>query len=390
MSKINYAGLFRLDPERGLYYKNITVTDAAGRKKQKRFASKDPKELYRKIMAFEKGGRSLIAFPTVEKLLEDWLEQKETEVRPNTMECYALCCKHWTLLYSTKIDQLTAKVITRRLDEVHWAGYSGKVIKTMLSCLRMALDWAALHYPGLDNNPAGRATLPRRMKSTKREPPDEETTARIIAARDSYFGLFFYALIYTGMRRGELLGLQWDAVNFASNTISITQQVTYVKGKALIAPLKTESSYRVIPILPPLRDELMKIKPDDWAGVFVFHAPTDPHQPMPERTLRRKEMHFCKVNGFITIEITEKQKQNGAVYIYNGYHPTITPHMMRHCIATLCYETGVDAMTTAVLLGHSDIQITQSIYTSLREKHRADELTKHTAYIQENYTEKAH
>ena len=62
--------------------------------------------------------------------------------------------------------------------------------------------------------------------------------------------------------------------------------------------------------------------------------------------------------------------------------------MMRHCTATLCYEAGVDPMTTAALLGHSDILITQGIYTTLRERHRTNELDKLAAYIETNYVVK--
>ena len=306
------------------------------------------------------------------------------------MECYTQCCKQLASLYQVKVDQLTTEMITRRLTELHQAGYSGQTIKVTLICIRMTLDWAALHYPGLESNPADKATLPRRLRAKKRDAPDKETTARIIQAKDSYFGMFFFFLFFTGMRRGEALGLLWDNVDLEGNVIKIEQQITHTKGKAMLAPLKTESSYRVIPILPPLRGELEKIRPEEWKGCFVFGATTDPRNPMPEKTLRRKEMHYYKSNGFVTIEEVEKAKQNGETYTYNKYHPTMTPHMMRHCTATLAYEAGVDAMTTAALLGHSDVKITQGIYTTLRERNINNELQKLADYINTNYTDKAH
>lgn len=54
----------------------------------------------------------------------------------------------------------------------------------------------------------------------------------------------------------------------------------------------------------------------------------------------------------------------------------MTPHQLRHNYATVLYEAGVDELTTKDLMGHVDIATTRAIYTSLRKKHKEDEIKK--------------
>ncbi len=385
MAGINYKSLFAYDKSRKLYHKTITVQNADGTTMRKKFTAKDPKELYNRLHEFEHSGRTTKQFVTVEKMLDLWLEEKERECRHGTLRSYEPTCKQWQPLYAMRVDQLTTDTIQSRLQQMHDDGLSAKTIKTARSCLRMAYDWIRPQYHGALANPVKEAKLPRGMKSTKRHAPTEDETKRIIDSVNCYFGFFYFMLLYTGMRRGELLGLRWDDVGLEMKRINISHGVTFKYGKPIVGPLKTESSVRQIPILPPLLDELQKRRPDDWKGKYVFPAPTDAYSPMPESTLKRHEMHYCIEAGFVKVTEKKRTKKDGSEKVQPAYHSTITPHMMRHGTATLCYEAGVDVMTTAALLGHADTRVTQEIYTDLRQRHQQVELQKLEQYMAENY-----
>ena len=385
MPKINYDKLFSYNPKTGLYSKSLTVTLPDGTKRQKRFTSKNAKTLYEKVNLFEKNGRSTLAYPTLQQLIDQWISSKESEWRPGTYASYDSTLKLLRPLYNIPINQLTPIAVQNRLYELHNQHYSGRVIRRLRGALDQAYTWIIPQYSGALQNPISVVKLPRNMKVTKRHAPTDEETQLIIESKNVYFGFFYFMLVYTGMRRGELLGLKWDNVDLDNEMIHITQQVTYVYGKPRVGPLKTESSYRDVPILSGLLQELMLRRPDEWHNLFVFGSPTDPTKPLPEKTLKRREMHYCKEIGFVTVEEIPRSSRTGAHYTYKKYHKTLTPHMLRHCTATICYEAGVDVMTTAALLGHADTRVTQEVYTDLRAKHKAQQLNKLKQFMAENY-----
>ena len=60
----------------------------------------------------------------------------------------------------------------------------------------------------------------------------------------------------TGLRRGEVVGLQWKDIDFETGTLSVTKQVRYVKGELKIEPPKTKASERSIILSPPVLEML--------------------------------------------------------------------------------------------------------------------------------------
>lgn len=72
--------------------------------------------------------------------------------------------------------------------------------------------------------------------------------------------VLFILAIYTGLRKGELLALQWNDVNFEKDTIQVSKAVTIVNGKPVCTPPKTKTSYRSVSIPHFLTERLMMLK----------------------------------------------------------------------------------------------------------------------------------
>nr|WP_281169611.1 site-specific integrase [Thermicanus aegyptius] len=162
----------------------------------------------------------------------------------------------------------------------------------------------------------------------------------------------------TGMRRGELLGLEWRHIDWKSGVIDVQQSVSIsLKGEIIVKEPKTKNSKRKISLPPSVLEELRdyyayRVKERDkigdaWKGCndsegnerhFVFcHMDGTPfHHERPYLWFRQ----FIKKNGFRYIRF----------------------HDLRHTSATLLINQGVHAKVIAERLGHGSITTTMNIY----------------------------
>lgn len=120
-------------------------------------------------------------------------------------------------------------------------------------------------------NPALGIAIPTGAKAAqKREAPEDDIVDAIKArAGEAYWGEFALFLIYTGLRRGEALGLQWGDIDFKTKQIACTKNLSY-HGVHKVGDPKTEAGIRTLPLLPPAETMLrpMQGEPDD----YVFHG----------------------------------------------------------------------------------------------------------------------
>lgn len=163
-------------------------------------------------------------------------------------------------------------------------------------------------------------------------------------------------LMHTGLRRSELLGLQWADLDFEKKLIHVQRAVTQTKGGILIDKPKTATSVRYIPISDFLVSMLRKMK---HSGLYVISGKS-PNEPMKPHTYADHFSDFMK----------RMQKETGL--------PILTPHELRHTFGTLLRENDVDIYTIQKVLGHSDITVTSSIYVHndievLRKRLKVDE-----------------
>lgn len=163
-------------------------------------------------------------------------------------------------------------------------------------------------------------------------------------------------LMHTGLRRSELLGLQWSDLDFEKKLLHVQRAVTSSKNRIIIDKPKTATSVRYIPISDFLIDVLGKMKK---VGCYVIPG-KHPNEPMKPHTYADHFSDFMK----------RMQKETGL--------PILTPHELRHTFGTLLRENDVDIYTIQKVLGHSDITVTSSIYVHndievLRKRLKVDE-----------------
>ncbi len=211
----------------------------------------------------------------------------------------------------------------------------------------------AVRYEWIDRNPAERVTLPRIVKrDPDPHPPSPEQAAQLLNhafAEDGGFGLYLWAAMTTGARRGELLALREDRFDFQQQTLRFAANYIVVKGQRIEKDPKTGQGRRVS--LDPLTCELFEAyfaqrrAAAAEAGVevprsaFVFSPDPLGAQPWNPDTMTHRYERYAGQVG-----ITSSLKE------------------LRHYSATQLLSNGVDLRTVAGRLGHSEGSTTLRFY----------------------------
>ena len=181
-------------------------------------------------------------------------------------------------------------------------------------------------------------------------------------------------LIFTGCRRGEIMGLKWNKIDFKNNLVTIDTNLLYSKERGIYEDTpKTEQSKRVINI-PITVMELLKTYRKEyntkrlalgsyWHDTgFVFVQENG--KPMHPDTLTDYCNKFTKKYNAIIQKENQKRPEKAKAKLI----PHINPHAFRHSQASMLISSGLDIATVSKRLGHAKTSTTSDIYTHLLQK----------------------
>ena len=220
-------------------------------------------------------------------------------------------------------------------------GLSDSMVRGLHAACRSALE-KAVQEGLIRTNPAVGCKLPPKRGREMQVLGREELQRFLIQAQaEGYFELFLLDLC-TGLRRGELLALQWDDLDFKTGTLTVNKQVYEVKGQLQVSVPKTRASIRRL-VLPPGVVEVLRQYRERVDSRWMFPSPVKEGVPMnPSAVLKRLhiilERAGCKRIRF---------------------------HDLRHTFATLSLENGMDVKTLSAMLGHVSAATTLDIYTHI-------------------------
>ena len=251
------------------------------------------------------------------------------------------------------IKNIKTKDIDRFLETLVEKDFSSKSIKDHLSVIHLIFKHAFAFYD-LETDVSLYATLPKGKPSVARNSLTESEQNIVKNSVDAPFGLFAYTLLYTGLRRGEAIALQWSDIDFEKKTITINRNAVFATDKVTVKEPKTSAGIRTIILLDCLAEKLLPLMPSDRSQ-FVFSG------------------DVIKGNSWYTRRWKDYQKATQL---------DVTPHQLRHTFATILYEAGIDIKDAQNLMGHSDITTTQNIYTHIRESRITETAQKLNGYLQ--------
>ena len=207
-------------------------------------------------------------------------------------------------------------------------------------------------------NVASRATLPKvERKEVNFFQPEQVAAIREALEREPMkWKTLVHLLLITGARRGEVLGLKWDKVDFEGNRIYICNSVLYSPDVGIYESTpKTERSRRYV-TLPPETMQLLR-RYRAWQA---------------EERLRLGE--YYQNQGFVFSQDNGNPMHPDSVTDwlkkFSKRHdlPHINPHAFRHTMASMLYFHGVDSVSISKRLGHAQVSTTANIYAHVMEE----------------------
>ena len=159
--------------------------------------------------------------------------------------------------------------------------------------------------------------------------------------QDEVWRDFFYTELTTGLRRGEICGLQWEDFDEADGTLKIVRSVSSRKAGALdIGETKTNKGRRTIS-LPDSTAQRLRERKKAAISQWIFPNPLHPEEPVNPSYAYHRLKTILKNTGL----------------------PSIRFHDLRHTFATHALTSGVDAKTLSGILGHTNASFTLDTYT---------------------------
>ena len=341
--RANHEGSLVLRKD-GRWMGRYTVILGDGTKKRQCIISKNQAEVvqklnYEKTMA-NRGAPVLRNKRTTGEYLEYWLQHIDPhQVRPSTLQLHTFITRKYLipLLGRISLTQLRPEHVRMMLNHMESNGCGARTRQHARNILSAALR-EALKLEYVTRNVA-RLVDPPKYTAAKRRTWSKEQVALFLDAAKHHerFPVFLLLLCY-GLRRGELLGLRWQDIDFENDVIRIRQALS---NKACIGPLKNKASERNLPMPPNIKDVLLRYSEttERYNDDLVFHSSTG--NPTWPNTIRKTFQRLAIQAGL----------------------PPITIHEARHTVASLMAELWNSPKETQAILGHSSIITTLQNYT---------------------------
>lgn len=319
----------------GLVQTDITVNG-----KRHYFYARSERELRQKILAFQ---QTESEGPLFADVAAEWWETKQKTLSPNSLRNYSPAVERAITAFGTsRIRQITPADIEACISDFGLT-HAAKTTATQLNIINQILRYARMH--GYTSTVATDIVqIPRGLKRTPRLLPSESDVAAVKAHLDyPIMGLFAYVLLYSGLRRGEALALQYRDIDKVNKKIHVQKSLCAYRNEPIIKTPKTEAGYRDVPLVDALIAAIPDGKPNDYLFLRDGHLITD--------------ADFDTLWGWY-------RKEAGI---------TATPHQLRHQFATLLYDAGIDKFEAARYMGHTTAQMTE-IYTHISRSRTASSL----------------
>jgi integrase len=333
------------------------IVDDKRRRVRKKFVATTRKQVQEKLTEAlreqQKGGIVPMQRDSLGAFLEKWLPILRSKGRSEaTLSSYAWLIKKYISpeIGSIPLTKLTQRDLNDFMQRKLEAGLSARTVGYCHAVIRSAL--AKAEKDGLVGRNVAKLAEPPKQQAASIEPMAAADARRFLSAvsGDRLEALYSVALA-VGLRRGEILGLEWASVDLKRATLAITQTAQRVKGKGIVLrrTAKTDKSLRMIP-LPSFAIRALKT-----------------HLERQEKE-RQFAGDMWREHGLVfTTSIGTPLEPSNLVRHFHSTLDTLKIsrhrfHDLRHTAASLLLAQGATLHEVKEILGHSQIRLTSDLY----------------------------
>lgn len=365
----------------GLEYYRTRITDADG--KRVAIYGKTPEELYEKV---EEAKRQIAEAkfhrenPTVAEYCDKWLEMQSGRLRYTTLVDYTSKIKNYIVkplgdMYMAEVTPDDVKLALVPASTKSCAVY--RSVNMLYKCIFQS----ALESDIVDRSPCEKIPAKGGKPQKERKALSDEQVKKLLSTIEGLPPYVFVMIgLYAGLRREEILGLQWDCVFLDVETpyLSVRRAWHSEHNRPVVTnELKTAAAKRDVPLPEPLVKCLREAKEKSKSKYVIASSEGEPLSYTQFKrmwqyivTRSNKERKYVRyINGE---KITHTVKPVlGQTALHNtkvvySLDFQVTPHELRHTYITNLLYNNVDPKTVQYLAGHENSKITMDIYAKVK------------------------
>ncbi len=293
----------------------------------------------------------------------EWLDMMKYQVELTTHAAYCFNVRGKIVPYFKEKGILLEELQAKHLQDFYRFVLSTYKITTHTAQkyhanIRQALEHA-FRMDMIQSNPADKVDRPKKQQFVGSFYTNEELNQLFEAVKEDPVELAVYLAAFYGLRRSEVVGLKWSAINFQHQTISIRHTVTSIsyEGKQIIVAkdrAKNKASYRTLPLVPVFFELLLRLWEEQNKYRTLFK---DSYDYKYEEYIYVNKLGDRIKPGYITQHFPIVLQKHGLKHIRF--------HDLRHSCASLLLANGVSLKEIQEWLGHSHYSTTANIYAHL-------------------------
>jgi len=296
---------------------------------------------------------------TLDEWYQKWMNTCKKNCRNNTKETYA---KHYKRVKEAlgwrKLNKLNLVVMQEAINNLRTDNERKNSKKVLVDILDKAVASDLII-----KNVAKQITteITKEEKQPRRVLTVKETEIFLAEAEKTFYYNLFVVALETGMRIGELSGLQWEDIDYKKKLIHVKHSMTYFSkdGKYVfeLHPTKTNKGLRDIPLTDVAINALRQ---QYFIKQTLINKGKEPLEGF-------ENLVFVTKNNRPTTQFLVTECIEGTMKRIHKNNPDlvfekITPHCFRHTFATRWLEAGIPIKTVSAMLGHSQLQLTTDLY----------------------------